>query len=151
MSDIAAKIEAKKAEIIELKRVLDEKMKAELTESAKFFFEETGLEAVIWNQYTPSFNDGDPCTFTLGEAIFIRHGFDPEELQSADEYEDDELYGTVQWSSYKENDELGEACKQFSELLSSVSDILEQAYGEYGVTVYMTKDKTYEAEYDCGY
>lgn len=26
-----------------------------------------GIDKVRWHQYTPSFNDGDPCTFTLGE------------------------------------------------------------------------------------
>lgn len=25
------------------------------------------VEAVRWSQYTPSFNDGDPCVFTTGE------------------------------------------------------------------------------------
>lgn len=28
------------------------------------------LEAISWHQYVPSFNDGDPCEFTLGELYF---------------------------------------------------------------------------------
>ena len=32
------------------------------------------LKAIRWNQYTPYFNDGDPCTFSVGEVMFLVDG-----------------------------------------------------------------------------
>lgn len=42
-------------------------MKAELAESVAALLEEIGAHAKLtWTQYTPYFNDGDPCTFHAG-------------------------------------------------------------------------------------
>lgn len=47
--------------------------------------------ALYWTQGTPSFNDGDPCTFSQGDAYYVKlpddltelsdlgHGYEPEE------------------------------------------------------------------------
>src|SRR5687768_12752869 len=46
-----------------------------------------GVEAVIWHQYTPYFNDGDPCTFSVyGEGVFLTgsEDDDPVSLYSLD-------------------------------------------------------------------
>lgn len=43
-----------------------------------------GVEGVVWNQYTPYFNDGDACEFSIHEASVI--------LSFGDEYHEDE-YG----------------------------------------------------------
>lgn len=149
---LSEKIAQKKAELDVLVAEFNAKLKKEFTAATKFFFEETGIQAVIWNQYTPSFNDGEPCEFTLGDPVFITKGFDSEDLLSADEYEDDELYGTIPYSRYRDYDHpLSAACAKFADLLQSIEDVLESTYGNYGTTVYLTKDETYEAEYDCGY
>jgi len=152
-NELTAKIAAKRAELDALQKKFIETLKSEFALATKFFFEETGVQAVIWNQYTPSFNDGEPCTFSLGDAVFVMHDFDSNELQSANDYEDDDLYGTIPYSTFLDtNDhELSGACKSFNELLSSLSDVLESMFGSYGTTVYLTKDGTFEAEYDCGY
>jgi hypothetical protein len=34
------------------------------------------IEAVRWEQYTPYFNDGDPCVFSAGEVYFRLKGID---------------------------------------------------------------------------
>ena len=39
----------------------------EIKKVVKKVFEETpGLHCISWSQYTPSFNDGSPCYFTIG-------------------------------------------------------------------------------------
>jgi hypothetical protein len=142
----------KREELNALVAQFNEKMKVEFTKLTAVFFEETGLQMVTWNQYTPSFNDGDPCTFTLNDAIFVRKGFDPEELLGAEEYEDDDLYGTVEYGYRSEGDPLASVCAKFNKFLHENTDLLEQMFdGDYGTTVYLTKDQTYTAEYDCGY
>lgn len=42
------------------------------------------VEGVRWEQYTPYFNDGDPCVFRIGEAYFRLQGMSEE----AGDYED---------------------------------------------------------------
>jgi len=37
---------------------------------AKFWEKNPGVEAVIWTQYAPYFNDGDPCEFSVQEMSF---------------------------------------------------------------------------------
>lgn len=51
-----------------------------------------GVEAVRWEQYTPYFNDGEPCVFGLGE-VQVRVNGAPED---AGDYEDGWItsYGT---------------------------------------------------------
>lgn len=54
-----------------------------------------GVAAVRWRQYTPYFNDGDPCEFGVGE-FYLRpgdplaaEGVDPERDDDEDVYDDD--------------------------------------------------------------
>lgn len=160
---IADNMAAKNLELANLLKEFNARMQEEFVKLTRYFFEETGVQAVIWNQYTPSFNDGDPCTFTLGEPVFVTKNFslDPDflneeneevELMSASEYEDD-FYGPVPIGYYgkRENHELTSVCDLFHKLLSANEDMLERLYGEYGKTVYLTKDKVETAEYECGY
>lgn len=37
---------------------------------SEFFKQNPGVTCVNWVQYTPTFNDGDACEFTVGELIF---------------------------------------------------------------------------------
>lgn len=65
-----------------------------------------GVYAVRWNQYTPSFNDGDPCEFTVHDIYFRLTPLEDESDERGD-YEDGFIDS---WSlSYmKERDELPE-------------------------------------------
>ena len=36
----------------------------------EFFNTNTGINLVTWTQYTPYFNDGEACEFSVGEAYF---------------------------------------------------------------------------------
>lgn len=42
-----------------------------------------GVEAIIWDQYTPYFNDGEPCEFSVNDPRIVFEGADED-----DEYSD---------------------------------------------------------------
>lgn len=94
--ELAAKIAAKNAEIEQLRKEYLAGLKSEFTNITRFFFEETPVQAAVWTQYTPYFNDGDECVFGVNDPFFILSGFDPEELESPYSYEDDDSYVLVQ-------------------------------------------------------
>ena len=51
-----------------------------------------GVEAVMWTQYTPSWNDGDACVFGVRGAS-VKIAGDEEDLSDTDEYDDSETQG----------------------------------------------------------
>lgn len=53
-----------KAQVKEAQAKLSEAFKTEIVEFIKGFHE---IEAVRWEQYTPYFNDGEPCEFSVHE------------------------------------------------------------------------------------
>jgi hypothetical protein len=63
----------------ELAKEIAEHGKSALLEGFKALFEaHPGLHAVRWKQYTPYFNDGEPCTFDVHDRRFRAEGLDPE-------------------------------------------------------------------------
>jgi hypothetical protein len=55
----------------ELKRKFQEQAQGLFKEITKEFFEKNpGITGVVWTQYTPYFNDGDTCEFSVGEPTF---------------------------------------------------------------------------------
>ena len=77
--------------------------------------------------YTPSFNDGDPCTFTtyLQEELYDDEG---EYIGDAPSYEKlDILFGSIP------------------------NEILSQIYNDWGFRLVLTKNGIEVEDYDCGY
>lgn len=78
---------------------------------------DSGVKAITWTQYTPYFNDGDVCEFSVGDyyvttnprtaAAWAQHDF-----PDADDYEDDDSgrddsywgYSKPWYSSYRDKD-----------------------------------------------
>jgi len=55
----------------ELKRKFQEQAQSLFKDITKEFFEKNpGVTGVIWTQYTPYFNDGDTCVFSVGDLTF---------------------------------------------------------------------------------
>lgn len=88
-------------EIAEKQLQLQEQIKAQGQDALKeyyqkFFEDNPTIEAVRWAQYTPYFNDGDPCVFSLTEPEIrfndgsTKDGYDDEE---EDDYGDRYSYG----------------------------------------------------------
>ena len=94
------------------------------------------VEAVRFRQWTPGFNDGDPCLNTLGEC----------EVKMNDEGGD---YGDG-WYSYPAGDLLRQDMANLDAVLSAVEDQLEAVFGtNHEITVY--RDRVETEYYDCGY
>jgi hypothetical protein len=100
------------------------------------------LDKVIWTQYTPYFNDGDPCVFGVSDPGFF---FEGEKYD-----EEDYRYGEGTWwrSSYEgfreQFDsppplETYERCESFKETLGGLSDVMEKCFGDH-VRITVTHD-----------
>lgn len=133
----------KVVELLEAKKQYDKMIKGLGSEIAseilKPYFETTGATALRFHGYTPGFNDGDACTFTLGEV-------------SAQLEEDGDFHDG--WSvSYdklpngkKIEAELDKATAEIHEL----EDVMERLYNGYEFTIY-ANGKTTTEDYDCGF
>jgi len=59
-------------EIKELKLKYMDKMRTVLNEGFRNFFNcYPNIEAIAWNQYTPYFNDGEPCVFSANDPYLL--------------------------------------------------------------------------------
>lgn len=169
------KINAKTRELEEKRKEFMKELQQDFVPITKEFFNEVPLvQAVVWTQYTPYFNDGDECVFSVHEPNFVVSGFDPDELESPYEYEDDEKYRTLstgnwiediaRYREYKNADwakssieKLEQNIKDypgydakitaFADFLQSNEELLNDLYGDH-VAVYLTEDNVVVEEYD---
>ena len=94
--NITRRIAEQNAKLEELKKAHMAELQGEFNEIIKLFFEECPkVQAVVWSQYTPYFNDGDECIFRVNDPHFVVEGFDPENLEDPYAYDDDEAYSTL--------------------------------------------------------
>lgn len=103
------------------------------------------LLAITWVQYTPYFNDGDACIFSIGEIAAFVKGGEYDEIDdpcNLEPYEGDDL------SKHKELN------KDFNKLRSimnksEVEEILEQVFGDHvQVAVLPDRIETFDYEHD---
>lgn len=86
-----------------------------------------GIEAVKWQQYTPYFNDGEPCIFRIYTAYVRITGDDPEVGDYADGFRSTyELYDYVVGERYvrKFNPIAGYDSKAIYDALAVFEDVL---------------------------
>lgn len=135
----------------------------------QFITDNPQVEAVRWHQYTPYFNDGDECTFRLGDAQFKFPGDD-----EGGDYEDGfyEAFpndlsddGTLRGRRYESRGEprfyqsgpslelcsleTGRVCEALANELSGLEDALKTLFGDH-VKVTVTKSGVNVEEYDHG-
>ncbi len=119
-------------ELRDLKKAYDKKLKDEGEAALKDAFKEVfdshpRLRSVVWSQYTPYFNDGDPCYFSV-------HEFDVR-VEGIEDEEDDDYYGYGEtlYSLRKSKDAevvaLAEAVKKLAHELPD--DVLESVFGDH--------------------
>ena len=130
---------------------------AAFKEFLKGYFEEfPGVRAVRWAQYTPGFNDGDPCYFTLGDVkVAFNEDLSPppgEEEEEEDEDEEDEGdFVECSSVSYRNKGTVrAKAAKRIEEVIEGAKPILEEVFGD-PVQVTATRQGIDVDEYDCGY
>jgi hypothetical protein len=82
--------------------------------------------AIRWRQYTPYFNDGEPCVFRVGEVHVLRREPTKEDLEM-DPYD-----GDWEESDPSKKDPLLKALSKFEEEISGpMEDMLQVAFGDH--------------------
>lgn len=90
-------------------------------EFRKFFEANPEVQAVRWAQYAPYFNDGEPCTFSVG-SFYWRKAGTPEDSTAGD-YEDG--YECAYYGSSK-----NKAVQQLEALVSD-NDVMLACFGDH--------------------
>lgn len=133
-------------------------LKQELLKMFKELFASTPeIKAIMWVQYTPYFNDGEPCTFSVNEPSFTNAEGDDLDLAGRWEYtgENDQVwvYDGYGFDTPKNTNptHLVPLFKEVTKLLTSstMKDILLTSFGDHAeVTVTAETIKVSEYEHD---
>jgi hypothetical protein len=106
-----------------------------------------GVDKVVFGGYTPSFNDGEPCTFSMGEVYATNMpGEDITSMYSYDDADEETnvVMGRKAPAGFVALDEMINSLNQVN--------VIERTFGSYGFIVIVHKDGTLEEkEYECGY
>lgn len=107
------------------------------------------IEAVAWRQFTPGFNDGEPCEFTIRALDVKWVEYDPEQEDGdfEDGFESDWSYGSRGKSLRTPAKDL---LNKFESIIHNLHDLLEFPFGN-GSRVICSKDGITVEEYYCEY
>jgi hypothetical protein len=138
-----------------------ERGKRELKNGFKEFFKRVPeVKTVHWVQYTPYFNDGDPCVFRVCDASFSNVE-DVSRLSCYEDIEDEQEgeFNTEVYGSYKNMLQYGgkkilsedsyNICKELNVILTSseMEDVMENLFGDH-VRVIATAEGFDTEDYD---
>lgn len=130
-------------ELLEAQDAYFEKLKNTGEDALKEAFKEIfdkhpSIYSISWRQYTPYFNDGDPCYFRVGEWEVEWAEEDEDEESEEDDSEEDEDATADQ----------AKALEDIENLFASLDDdILESVLGDH-ITVEVTAEGISVDEYD---
>jgi hypothetical protein len=95
-----------------------------------FFVAHPEIRAVGWTQYTPYFNDGEACVFSVGELRVSTRSEDFSKVSSFWDDEDDEDYGFTESPQDKGLD------TALTKLARTISDeIFKAAFGDHALVI----------------
>lgn len=99
------------------------------------------IESIGWNQETPEWNDGEPCTFIVNYDCVTLNDCPWQEIANKTDYKDwfDEMEPPVTYDTFNE------LCEKISNILSGVPEELLETLGEGEIT--LTRDLTYNGTY----
>lgn len=110
---------------------------------ADLFASHPGLGKFGWTQYTPYFNDGEPCVFSVGDLCMFSCDGMPTSTLSEDEEEDEDDYFSGPWreratgewryaDGWSESALLAlEACKEIVDALGNMEETAMLAFGDH--------------------
>lgn len=105
-------LEAIKTKMQELNDAVKAFGKEELAKEFRAIFDaHPTLEAIRWHQYTPHFNDGDACVFSMGDMCF--------KLTTDKEEDDEDNDWEKGYGPYRYGDGLSDTEKAIKEALSA--------------------------------
>lgn len=109
---------------------------------------DAGIKLIKWTQYTPYFNDGEPCVFGVSELEFyVDKSSSFAEMDAEDEDDEPEDLDYLNYNSRYE-EPWKDIIETFECAHGLLSDFFESEYGD-GVTVEMMPDGTFlTSEYD---
>lgn len=131
-----------KEEMEELQRQMQERGKEVFrTESENLFLENPNLVSFSWRQYTPYFNDGDECVFSVHDYLDVE--FTNDRLDDWSDYS--RKYADERGKSSEANMDTADAAQ---ELVSTIpEEVMKGIFGDHvSVTVY--KDRVEVDEYE---
>jgi len=128
-----------------------------LTEILKSYFDtDTECAKITWTQYTPFFNDGEECIFSVNEPNFFSINFNEEEyngyyegdLYATNSYRDDRVYDYA-IKTYRPATAMEMQRGKLSKLLQSsgVQSVLKLTFGDHA-KVTVTREGITSEEYD---
>lgn len=119
-TDLDSFIRKSKSLFVEFK---DQSIKLLRSELETIFENNPEVKAIRWEQWTPHFNDGDPCEFMILEAKVSFDGEAFEECYYSGENISDQLYLNI---------------RSFNEKLWQLESFLEKTFGQ--ATIKATRD-----------
>ena len=146
MASAAAKYKKAQEAVAKARKEAKATVKEAIKEMAlEFFSKYPNVLSINWNQYTPHFNDGDPCNFSANveypKFTFVaKDGTELTYCAGAGSFMDEDDYdydgdGSKYGQYSKERDKLEEAVVEF--LQSFDEDDLEEMFGD-GVEITIT-------------
>mgnify|MGYP003347855693 FL=1 len=166
MSDLQTAFDKLLNEQRELQKKFQTTAQALFKETTKEFFDKNpNVTAIVWTQYTPYFNDGDTCEFSVNEPTFT-NAPDPENVRWGEydgDAEDVFAVENIRWvmendrDYYKEDREaIAKAggvdvasCDAFSLMIcsSAMEDVMQAMFGDH-VKVIATREGFDVEDYD---
>jgi hypothetical protein len=127
----------------EIKKIAQEKTKVVLKEGTKAIFENSKVTWIGWTQYTPYFNDGNECVFSVNE-LYYGYDEDPSEVYSPYDgfHAGYRMYldGKPEHVSVEEFTSDFKEMKIFSNAIESIpSDVMRSAFGDHAFVI-ITKE-----------
>jgi hypothetical protein len=127
----------------EIKKIAQEKTKVVLQEGTRDIFKNRKITWIGWTQFTPYFNDGEECIFSVHE-MYYGYDLDPTEVYNP---YDGVYIGYRMYESDKPEDmdmedfsSDYEEMKKLSNAIESIpSDVMKSAFGDH-VFVRITKE-----------
>ncbi len=83
--------------------------------------------AVKWAQYTPYFNDGEPCEFSVGEFYVKKDGPEPD-----GGYDDEDGFCYL---SYSDKTAVTEAVRGLHRTANELEDVFKETFGDHAEVV----------------
>lgn len=125
-----------------------------------FFAENPHITGIVWSQYIPGFNDGEPCLFGVGE-VYFSNSTEVNWDEVSDPYDVEEDGNAHSEIRYKYDPELKKsvqspnpnyipAAKAIYDFIHDNENLMQDIFGDNSLVV-VTPDKIRVEEYDCGH
>jgi hypothetical protein len=111
------------------------------------------VKFILWIQYTPYFNDGEPCEFGVGDFGIVMDGVDYSEVLGSYGYDENQdltsLYPDelTTWYELKDEDPLKEKLKTLAKTSGPFEDAYYELFGDHA-RVIATREKFTIDEYE---